>query len=425
MSDVILPIIIALMFFVGYLFIALEAEVRLNKAAVALLTAAVCWAVYIAAGAHLERVGQLIEYLGEVSQVVFFVLGAMVIVELIDAHNGFSALTNRIQVRSKRALMWVLVLIAFFLSAILDNLTDTIVMVTLLRRLMPAGKERWLFGGLIVIAANAGGAWSPIGDVTTTMLWIGGRISTVGVIKELFFPSLVSAVAALAVASFFVRGTVQRHVVQETSAKTYYHSALILGLGIGCLVMVPVWKIVLGLPPFMGMLLGMAIMWLVTDLLHSKWEERGHLRVTEALRRIDNSVALFFLGILLAVTSLDAVGLLNQLAEWLNEVVGNLAVVAWLLGVLSAIVDNVPLTAAAAHMFELTQYPMDHQLWMMIAYAVGTGGSMLLIGSAAGVALMGIEKVNFWWYLRHISWLALIGYVAGFAWYLGQQWFTS
>jgi Na+/H+ antiporter NhaD/arsenite permease-like protein len=415
-----MSLVILFLFVAGYLFIILEQEVRLNKAGMALLTAAACWGTYIAVGSHVERVGQLIGYLAEVSELVFFVLGAMVIVELIDAHDGFTALTDRIRLKSKRSLLCVLALLAFFLSAILDNLADTILMLTLLRRLLPAGKERWLFGGVIVIAANAGGAWSPIGDVTTTMLWIGGQISTLGVIQGLFLPSVVSAAIPVAIASCFVKGRMDKQPVPKRDAHLG-HSTRVLCLGIGCLIAVPFWKLMFGLPPFMGMLLGVAILWMASDRFHARYKKTGYLRVAEALGRVDTSVAFFFLGILLAVTSLDAVGLLRALAAFLDRLVGDVAGITGIFGVLSALGGNVPLTAAAARMYDLAQYPIDHQLWLLLAYVAGTGGSMLLIGSAAGVALMGIERVNFWWYLRHISGLALIGYLAGFGSYLGMQ----
>jgi Na+/H+ antiporter NhaD/arsenite permease-like protein len=412
--------LIAIVFIVGYLFISLEHEMKINKAGVAIFTAAAAWALYIGSGPTVERVALLLHYLEDIAQVVFFVLAAMVIVELIDAHNGFAAITDRIRLRSKRTLMWALVFIAFFLSAVLDNLTTTIVMLTVLKRLVPAGKERWLYGAVLVIAANSGGAWSPIGDVTTTMLWIGGQISTFGVVSGLFVPSLVSVVIPTLVASYLVKGKVQP---QQASQRTKAHyTGLVLGLGVACLVAVPFWKIVVGLPPFMGMLMGLAIMWVVTDRIHSKGDNRGHLMVTEALRRVDASVALFFLGILLAVTSLDAVGLLELLAQGLNRIVSSLPALAAILGAISAVVDNVPLTAATMHMYDLTQFPIDHELWLLIAFAVGTGGSMLLIGSAAGVALMGIEKVNFWWYLRTITWIAALGYLAGLGWFVGARW---
>jgi Na+/H+ antiporter NhaD/arsenite permease-like protein len=415
------PAIISILFILGYIAITFEAEVKVNKAAIALLAGIVCWGVYLATGVLADRTAQLLHYLAEVTQVVFFLVGAMVIVEIIDAHNGFSVFTDRIQVRSKRGLLWLLGSVSFVLSGILDNLTDTIVMVTVLRRLLPPGKERWLFGAMTVVTANAGGVWTPIGDVTTTMLWIGGQITTMGVITELLIPAILTAVVTMAGASFLVKGKIPEPQHVKTRDR-HWSTAPILALGIACLVAVPIWKVAVGLPPFMGMLLGMTIIWLVTDMIHRDSEKRGHLKVTEALRRIDMPVALFFLGILLAVMSLDAAGVLHALSGNLRELVPHLPSLAAILGVISAVIDNVPLVAAAAHMYSLTEFPPDHPFWQLITFCVGTGGSLLLIGSAAGVALMGMEKVTFWWYFRHVSWLALIGYIAGVAWYVFFRW---
>jgi Na+/H+ antiporter NhaD/arsenite permease-like protein len=349
----------------------------------------------------------------------------MVIVELIDAHDGFDLVTQRISTTNKKRLLWLTGFIAFFLSAILDNLTTTIVMVSLLRKLVADREDRLLLAGMIVIAANAGGAWSPLGDVTTTMLWIGGQITALNIMKVLFLPSLVCLVLPLALLTRKMTGSVQVPEKEEgyQSESTPFEKNMVFGIGIGSLLFVPVFKTVTHLPPYMGMLFGLGIMWVLTELIHNKKDEieKGPRSVNHALRKIDTPSILFFLGILVAITALESIGTLHHLADWLDHTVGNVTAIGVLIGFLSAIVDNVPLVAAAQGMYDLNTYPADHFFWELIAYCAGTGGSTLIIGSAAGVAAMGMEDIHFFWYLKRISLLAAIGYLAGVAVYVLQH----
>lgn len=348
---------------------------------------------------------------GNVSQIIFFLMGAMALVELVDSHKGFRLITEFIHTSSKRVMMWIICTVAFFLSAVLDNLTTTILIVSLLRKIIPDRKERFLLLCLVVVAANAGGAWTPIGDVTTTMLWINGQISSAAIVKALIIPSIVSLLVPLAWYTFRTKGSFQteRRIKEapEPGAK------LIFCLGIGGLVFVPVFKALTGLPPFMGVMIALAVAWIATDLLHYKHEKRHHLRIPHVLTRIDTSGILFFLGILLCVNALEAAGVLHDVATWLNQEVKNQAMIATLIGIISAIVDNVPLVAATMGMYPLNEFPMDSQFWHMIAYAAGTGGSILIIGSSSGVALMGMEKVDFVSYFKKASLPVLIGYLVG------------
>lgn len=311
-------------------------------------------------------------------------------------------------------MLWVIGLITFFLSAVLDNLTTTVVMITLLRKLIDQNNDRLLIGGAIVIAANAGGAWTPIGDVTTTMLWIGGQLSTVLVMKNLLIPSLVCFIVSALILSFSLKGQFEEKYVHLSDVHSEPMGNLILFLGTGLLVFVPIFKILTGLPPFMGMLFSLGVLWLVTDLIHHPYEERSHLRVPQIMTKIDLSGVLFFLGILLSINALYTAGLLGEIAQWFDRHVGNIAIISLGIGFVSAVLDNVPLVAATIGMYNLEHYPRDHPLWNMIAYTAGTGGSILIIGSAAGVVFMGMEKVDFIWYLKRISFAALIGYLAGF-----------
>jgi Na+/H+ antiporter NhaD/arsenite permease-like protein len=294
----------------------------------------------------------------------------------------------------------------------LDNLTTTIVMVTLLRKLTDRGEERLLMGGAVVIAANAGGAWTPIGDVTTTMLWIGGQLSTLAVMKKLLLPSIICLIAALLILTPKLKGNFA-HIKHEKESQIEPMGTTIFWLGIGALMFVPILKIVTGLPPFMGIIFGLGILWLFTDIVHSRYEDRSHLLVPNVMTRIDVSSVLFFLGILLSIDALHTAGLLDDLANWMNHTIGNLDVIAIAIGLVSAVVDNVPLVAAAMGMYDLNQYPTDSNFWNLIAYCAGTGGSILVIGSAAGVAFMGLEKVQFFWYMRRVGFAALVGYFAG------------
>ena len=450
--------LMALIFVFGYLCIALEHPLKIDKAASALLTAVLAWTVLVlGAGsitplieAALEHgsndtthfvVTELRHHLGEISEILFFLMGAMTIVELIDAHEGFKVITDRIRTNKRVTLLWVVALITFFLSAVLDNLTTTIVMVSLLRKLVADQKERWFYVGIVVIAANAGGAWSPIGDVTTTMLWIGNQVTTSGIIANLFIPSVVCLLVPLLVLSMTMKGEIQRPLISESDEErrdptTPFERNLVFALGIGALVFVPVFKTVTHLPPYMGILFGLGVLWVVTEVIHrGKNDEDKHpLSVVGVLRRIDTTSVLFFLGILLAVSSLATAGHLTQVATLLRESLGNVYAINIAIGLLSAVVDNVPLVAGAMKMYPLvtpevlalagadtawlSNFQINGTFWEMLAYCAGTGGSCLIIGSAAGVAAMGMEKINFIWYLKKISGLAFIGYLAGAVTYM-------
>jgi len=413
--------LIIIIFIVGYAAIAFEHPLKINKAAVSLLIAALCWLFLMISGHDSpETVLQhLNEHLADVSQILFFLIGAMTIVELMDSHQGFKTITDLIKTNDKRKLLWLIGFITFFLSAILDNLTSSIVMVSLLRKLINDRNERMLFASIVIIAANAGGAWTPIGDVTTTMLWIGGQITAINIMKELIIPSLFALVVPLAFQSLFVKGELTGFDRVETNITTVEPgSRLIFFLGLGSLIFVPIFKTITHLPPYLGMLLALGFMWIVTDLMHHRHEERHHLRVHHALTKIDISSVLFFLGILLAIGSLESAGLLKSLAGMMDQAIGNKDLIVTIIGLASSIVDNVPLVAASMGMYDLATYPVDSKLWEMMAYCAGTGGSILIIGSAAGVVVMGMEKIDFIWYLKKISFTALLGYFAGVLSYL-------
>lgn len=420
--------ILLAVFAIGYAGIALEHNIRINKTATALITGVLCWVIYAYFTPDKAELNfQLIEHLGDVSSILFFLLGAMTIIELIDAYDGFEIITDRITQTKKRTLIWIVGFITFFLSAILDNLTTTIVMVSLLRKLIKNHDDRMLFVGIVVIAANSGGAWTPIGDVTTTMLWIGGQISTANIMLKLIVPSLLSLIIPLAAVSLQLHGHVERPSSENEEKQeilTKNQKKNVLALGVLALVMVPVFKNFTHLPPFMGMLLGLGVLWIVTEMLHRPHEneEKKSLSLVNALHRIDISSILFFLGILMAVAALETSGILARLAQTMTDAIGNLSAIIMSIGIVSAIVDNVPLVAATQAMYDLPHYPMDHYLWEFLAYCAGTGGSILIIGSAAGVAAMGMEKIGFFWYVKKISWLALLGYFAGAFTYLLQQW---
>jgi len=424
-----MTIIVAIIFIVGYLAIAFEQLLRINKAASALLTGVICWAVYALSGNASELVSEnLSHHLSEIAGILFFLLGAMVIVELIDAHDGFEIITERIQNTNKRKLVWIVGFITFFLSAILDNLTTTIVMISLLRKLIPLHKDRLIFTGLVIIAANAGGAWSPIGDVTTTMLWLGKQITTVNIIIKTFIPSLICFAIPAFIISMNMKGSIDRVGSQkERLYSTGYERKAVFIIGLGCLLFVPVFKTITHLPPYMGIIFGLGLMWVLTEMVHSGKDEaeKGLLSVNHALRKIDTPSILFFLGILLAVSALQSTGILTSLASSLDRSIGNISVITIIIGFLSAIVDNVPLVAAAQGMYSLDQYPTDHFFWEFLAYCSGTGGSILIIGSAAGVAAMGMERIQFGWYLKKIAWLAIIGYLAGAGVFLLQHYLLN
>jgi NhaD family Na+/H+ antiporter len=419
--------LIPIIFIVGYVCIALEHTIRLNKAATALVLGALCWTVYSIGTPDKEVVvHSLMEHVGELSQILFFLMGAMTIVELIDAHDGFEIITKRITTQSKRKLIWIICLLTFFLSAVLDNLTTAIVMISLVRKLMSAKEDRLYFAGAIVIAANAGGAWSPIGDVTTTMLWIGGQITAGNIILKLLLPSLVCLLVPLFILQRLLKGNITAPLSDDTndpSTENIRHRNIVFGAGVLILLLIPVFKTITHLPPFIGMLLGLGILWIIVEILHHEKDEqeRKHYTVAYALRKIDTPSILFFLGILLAVAALQSTGQLGAMAGWMNATFKNEKLIVLSLGLLSAVVDNVPLVAAAMGMYDLNTFPTDHSFWEFLAYSTGTGSSALIIGSAAGVAIMGIEKIEFVWYLKRIGWLALIGYGAGALTYILQS----
>ena len=420
------PLIISI-FILGYAAIAFEHAIKINKAATALITGVLCWTVYILFSPdHHSVTEELTHHLGELSGILFFLLGAMTIVELIDAHDGFNIITQRIHQTDKRKLLWIVAFLTFFLSAILDNLTTTIVIISLLRKLIDKDEDRLFFAGIVVLAANAGGAWSPIGDVTTTMLWIGGQVTAPNIIAKLFIPSLVCMVVPLIYLSFKLRGKITRPLENESDtnkmlSKRQQTTVFLSGLII--LMLVPVFKTVTHLPPYMGILIGLGILWIITEIIHGKKDEEDKhaLSVVYALRKIDTPSILFFLGILLSIAALQSAGMLTNLAQWLNTTLGNDNAIVISIGLLSAIIDNVPLVAAAQGMYDLNQYPTDHYFWEFLAYSTGTGGSALIIGSAAGVAAMGLEKISFVWYLKKISFLALLGFFAGALTYIVQH----
>ena len=420
-----MTIIIAIIFVLGYLAIAFEHSLKINKAASALLTGVICWSIYALWGVEKELVSEdLAHHLSEIAGILFFLLGAMVIVELIDAHDGFEIITDRIRTASKSKLVWIVGILAFFLSAVLDNLTTTIVMVSLLRKFINAHNDRLMFAGLIVISANAGGAWSPIGDVTTTMLWLGNQITTANIIIKTFLPSLVCFFIPALVISMRMKGTLDPMPgKKEKLFSTVNERRAVFFIGVACLLFVPVFKTITHLPPYMGIVFGLGTMWVLTEMVHSEKDERekGMFSVNHALRKIDTPSILFFLGILLAVSALQSTGILTSVSAYLDRSVGNISIITIIIGFLSAIVDNVPLVAAAQGMYGLDRFPTDHFFWEFLAYCSGTGGSILIIGSAAGVAAMGMERIQFGWYLKKIAWLAMIGYLAGAAVFLLQH----
>lgn len=416
--------LITIIFIVGYLAIAFEHPIKINKTASALLVGTICWTVYAMSGVASHLIQEnLSHHLAAIAEILFFLLGAMTIVELIDAHQGFKIITDQISSKKSVTLLWTIGLLAFFLSAVLDNLTTAIVMVSLLRKIISDADQRKFFAGIVIIAANAGGAWSPIGDVTTTMLWIGGQISATNIMQSLFIPSLVSLIIPLLYLSYTMRGqiidnqAIEESDFVETTAK---ERNTMFFVGLGTLLFVPIFKTITHLPPYMGMMLGLGIVWVVGEILHSKKdeEERKPFTASYALSRIDSSSILFFLGILLAIGSLESTGLLQNLAISMNNAIGNQDLIILLIGLASAVVDNVPLVAATMGMYDLSSFPTDHKIWEFLAYCAGTGGSILIIGSAAGVAVMGMEKIDFLWYLKRISLLALLGYFAGAGVYL-------
>lgn len=419
-----MAIAIIVTFILGYFAITIEHSIKLNKAAIALVTGVICWTIYILFQPDKHLVTeQLMEHLGEVSGILFFLLGAMTIVEIIDAHDGFQVITDRIRTKSAVKLLWIIAVITFFLSALLDNLTTTIVIISLLRKLIADKEKRLFFTGITIIAANAGGAWSPLGDVTTTMFWIGGQLTALNIIKELFIPSIFCLLIPLIIISFKMKGSIEPVLREKNEVlKPAFERNFVFLLGVGILIFVPVFKTLTHLPPFMAILLGLGLMWIITEMLHNQRDtpDKDSLTVAYALRKIDTPSILFFLGILISIAALQATGQLTLLAQWLSNKISNDTIIVTIIGLLSALVDNVPLVAASQAMYSLDQYPTDHFFWEFLAYSTGTGGSALIIGSAAGVAAMGMEKINFFWYVKRISWLALIGYFSGAVIYLLQ-----
>ena len=414
-------------FVLVYAAIALEHPLRINKSASALLGAGLLWTLYAVSQSDVHLVGeQLNESLMTTAQIVFFLMGAMTIVEVVDAHNGFEVITSKIKTKKLSTLMWMVGFVSFFLSAILDNLTTTIVMVSLMKKLLEQREDRLFFAGIIVIAANAGGAWTPIGDVTTTMLWIGGQITALEIMKGLFIPSLINLLVPLTVTAFILGNrpviAPQRSAADALFETSSFERNLMFFSGLAILVLVPVFKTLTHLPPFMGILFGLGVLWVVGDVVHRKEEELRKQRLTlaRALTRIDMSSIVFFIGILLSVAVLEHTHVLADIAKWLDTTIGRQDVIVMVIGLVSAVVDNVPLVAASMGMYSLDTYPPDSFLWEFLAYCAGTGGSILIIGSAAGVAAMGLEKIDFIWYVKKISGLALIGYLAGAVFYIAE-----
>jgi len=449
-------ILMVVVFILGYTGIALEHPLKIDKAATALLTGVVLWVIYIfgaevilpnshywhewllenPGGSYINFIAEheITHHLGEMSQILFFLLGAMTIVEMVDTHEGFKIITDRIKTTNKIKLLWILSIITFFMSAALDNLTTTIVMVALLRKLIASQRDRWFMASMVVLAANAGGAWSPIGDVTTIMLWIGGQITALRIILDVFLPSIATMIVPLLIITFlYPKGTVERPELspkEQLSNETItdFERKLMLFLGVGFLLFVPVFKTVSHLPPYLGMLFGLSIIWITTEILHRRRAKgmRGQLVVSRVLRKVDTPTVLFFLGILTAVSALQSAGHLSLLAHTLDQInlsdVNKVYFIDLSIGLLSAIVDNVPLVAGAMGMYPVIEtgaagyqayFMINGQFWEFLAYTAGTGGSILIIGSAAGVAAMGLEKIDFIWYLKRISLLAIAGYFGG------------
>jgi len=465
-------IVMVVVFVLGYLAIALEHPLHVDKAIPALAIGTLLWVLYIFGAYDIFTAGlsdawnsyihagdlhgepgikamrhfivdkEIIHHLGEISEILFFLLGAMTIVEVIDKHDGFKIITDKIKTTKKVKLLWILSFLTFFMSAALDNLTTTIVMVALLRKLISDKETRWFFASMVVLAANAGGAWSPIGDVTTIMLWIGGQVTTVSIITHVIVPSFFTMIVPLALLSFTLKGNVTRPEIDKNE-KIYtqpYERKLMLIMGVCGLLFVPVFKTITHLPPYMGMLLSLSIIWLVSEVMHKDKpdEVKKQLKVIYILQKVDTPTIFFFLGILSAVAALQSAGQLTILAGWLDENLGNIFLIDMAIGVLSAVVDNVPLVAGAMGMYPIedaasiaaltdpaaieyaNNFVQDGLFWEFLAYCAGTGGSILIIGSAAGVAAMGMEKIDFIWYMKRISLLALLGYVAGAAVYYLQ-----
>ena len=425
--------ILLILFILGYLCIALEHPIKVDKAATAVVTGVLCWTIFV----FLSDSGysfvskELQHHLVHISEILFFLLGAMTIVELVDAHQGFSIITKRITTINKLKLLWIISFLSFFFSAVLDNLTTAIVMAALLPKIIKGKDDIWFFGGMVILACNAGGAWSPIGDVTTIMLWIGGQVTALNIIQSIFVPSLVCMIVPLLYLSITIKGNIVRAkfetpIEHQLNPTTSFERNLVFILGVIGLLFVPVFKTVTHLPPYMGMLLSLGVLWIATEILHrtKNTESKSSLTVVGVLQKIDTPTIFFFLGILLAVSSLQSAGILATLADYLNNTIGNIYVINVIIGLLSAIVDNVPLVAAAMGMYPIETvgvFAQDGLFWEFLAYCAGTGGSVLIIGSAAGVAVMGILKIDFIWYVKRISFLAFLGYIWGALTYILLQ----
>ena len=412
-------IALVVIFIIGYLLITLEHAIHINKSAIALITAVLSWTILVMNPANKDAVlGSLGHHFSGVAEIVFFLLGAMTIVELIDAHDGFQNITEKIKTTNKTKFIWTISLVTFFLSAVLDNLTSTIVMISIVNKLVKEKTVKWHLLGLVVISSNAGGAWSPIGDVTTTMLWIGHQITPLNIIKETFLASLACMVVPTMIINYRIKGSIileEKVPINQNVISNAFDRNLVFFIGVSCLLFVPFFKAITELPPYMGMLFSLGIMWVLTELMHHNKvsDEKGNLSVSHALRKIDTPSILFFLGILMSIAALEQVGLLTSLATYFDHQFSDIKIIAIVIGLLSSIVDNVPMVAALQSMYSLDLYPTDHYFWEFLAYTAGTGGSVLIIGSAAGVAVMGIEKIDFFWYLKNISWIALIGFLTG------------
>ena len=428
-----LTILIVTVFIIGYLCIALESVTKVNKAAVALLMCVLCWTLLmmgpgayypeVAADGVIHHIAEVIEHhLGDAASTLFFLMGAMTIVEIVDSNGGFNFVRDALKPRSKRKLMWRVAFMTFFLSAILDNLTTSIVMIMVLRKLVQSRSDRMIYAALVIIAANSGGAFSPIGDVTTIMLWIKGVITTQGVLTEIFIPSLVSMLIPAAILSLQLKGKFDKEQNLPKAAVSHFTKTqrdIIFWLGVGGLVFVPIFKTLTHLPPFMGILLVLGILWTTTEIFHYNTAEDDTMakRVSDIMTKIDLSTIMFFLGILMAVAVLQEVGVLTSLGEGLNEAfAGNYYLINGIIGVLSSIVDNVPLVAGCMGMYPVAAegaMAVDGIFWQLLAYCAGVGGSMLIIGSAAGVVVMGLEKITFGWYMKNITWIVFVGYLSG------------
>lgn len=452
-----MTIAIVAVFLIGYFFIATEGVVKVNKSATALFMCVVCWVLYMAgsmeflpimhgdefnalvsstdAASLTQQIRNfissdvLLDHLGDTCETIFFLMGAMTIVEIVDSNGGFNFVRDRLSTRSKKALLWRVVFITFFLSAVLDNLTTSLVMIMVLRKLVPERKDRLIYAAMVILAANSGGAFSPIGDVTTIMLWIKGNITSAGILKEVFLPSIISVIVPAFLVSFQLKGELgEPEDAEENKTVSYFtrrQRAMVFFVGVGGLVMVPVFRSMTGLPPFMGVLFALSILWVMIELFLKKVPEKESMshRVSDILHKIDMSTLLFFLGILMTVAVLQEIGVLKTFGEWLdNASNSNAYLITGIIGLVSSIIDNVPLVASCIGMYdiapatagaEFASFMVDGQFWQLLAFCAGTGGSILIIGSAAGVAVMGLEDISFGWYLKKISWVALAGYLAG------------